>query len=787
MKRSTPTASGASRSPGTGPAAPTVGTAGRLAAVPAPRRGTLDVDPRGGETRPPLARPRSKFRIPVLRTELVARPRLLARLIDAEARLVLISAQAGFGKSVLLAQWEAVDARRFAYVSLEASDDDPLTLWASIVGSVRQLDPSFGAGADPMPDSVDELEVEPLFRRLLLDLEALAEPVVLVLDDYQLVRGRSCHECIELLVSHAPPQLHIALATRFDRPLRVGRLRASGELLELRAHDLAFTVEETHRLMEEALVPPLGTEDSALLHERTEGWPAGLQLALLSLRAAADRAGFLRSFGGSNMHVMDYLTEVVIDSLSEEARAFLVDTSMLSQLTGPLCNAVTGRQDGAELLRELGRLNLFLVPLDDERHRYRYHHLFAEFLAQELRATDPAHRAELHRRASRWFADSGDASRAIQHAVAASDLEEATDLVLSHWVVRVLRGHPGTVGAWLAAFPAGHVAASAPLSVVRAYVCGLQGDHVEARLAVEQARRAATPGQRMPDGSGDVEHSAALVRAVFVWGDVEGQRVAARSLEDAHPDVTPAFEALSTYATGLALFLAGDHEQALPHLRRAVVLGAESETWVSVVDALGLEAQIALGRSTAEEACELAARTVALARESGLGDLPHAGYHVATLGAAEARCGRLSEGDTLLARGIEQLGESDLLLAAHLRLMRAPVRRRLGDADGARALLEEATSLLGRCGDTGFIGRLVPILERSLTTSHRRGEGRTDLTDRELDVLRLMAQGLTKRDIAHRLFLSFNTIHSHTKSIYTRLDVSSRTEAIARAHHLELI
>ena len=717
----------------------------------------------------------------------MGRPRLLSPLLDTEARLVLVSAQAGFGKSVLLAQWAAADPRRFAYVSLETSDNDPVSLWTGIVASVRQVDPEFGTSVEPMLHSIGGLAVEVLVRRLLLDFESLSEPVVLVLDDYQLVRSGSCHESIELLISQAPPQLHIALATRYDSALRVGRLRASGELLELRAHDLAFTVEETHRMLEGTLVPPLSTGDSALLHERTEGWPAGLQLALLSLRVATDRAEFISSFGGSNMHVMDYLTEVVLASLSEEARAFLVDTSMLPRLTGSLCNAVTGRDDGADLLQELGRLNLFLVPMDDERVWYRYHHLFAEFLAQELGATDVAHRAELHRRASRWFAGSGDVSQAIEHAIAASELDEAADLVLAHWAARVFQGRLATVASWLDAFPAGHVATSAPLCVARAYVCGLQGQQDQARLAVEQALRAATPGQRMPDGASRVEHSVALIRAMLVWGDAEGQQVAARSLDDLHADFTPEFQGLATFATGLGLFLSGEHEQALPYLQRAVVLGAESATWVSVMDAMGIEAQIALGRSRPEEACALAEQAVARAQENGLGDLPHSGYHVATLGAALARCGQVSEGDVLLARGIEQFGEWDLLLAAHLRLMRAPVRRRLGDPDAARALLEEAKSLLARCGDTGFIGRLVPSLERSLTTSHRRGEGRTELTDRELDVLRLMAQGLTKRDIAHQLFLSFNTIHSHTKSIYTRLDVSSRTEAIARAHHLELI
>jgi LuxR family transcriptional regulator, maltose regulon positive regulatory protein len=757
-----------------------------VAVVPRPR--PSEAAPAGSPGGPLLPIPASKLRFHSLRRELVDRPRLLDRLLDTEARLVLLSAQAGFGKSVLLAQWAAQDARRFACVSLEASDNDPVSFWAGVVMSVRQVEPTFGASVEPLLHSIGGLALDVLVRRLLVELETLAEPVVLVLDDFQLVRNRSCLESLELLIDRAPPQLQVVLATRYDRPLRVGRIRASGELLELRAHDLAFTVEETHRLMEETLVPPWHPDESLLLHDRTEGWPAGLQLASLSLRATGDRAEFLRCFGGSNRHVMDYLTEVVLASLSEDVRAFLTDTSMLSRLTAPLCDAVTGRSDSLAVLRELERLNLFVVPLDDGRTWYRYHHLFAEFLDQELATRGPAHREELHRRAYRWFVGSGDVSPAIEHALAADDLSEAADMVVSHWAVRVFQGRLATVAGWLDTFPAGYVAGSAPLSLVRAYVCGLQGRQDDARRAVQQSLGApVVPGRRMPDGASRVEHSVALIRALLVWGDAGGQQEAARSLAVVQEEFAPEFRALSTFATGFGLFLSGDHEEALPHLRRAVVLGADAATWVSEMDAMGMEAQIALGRSQPEEARELAHRAVARAEENGLGDLPHAGYYVATLGAALARCGDLAEGDPLLARGIEQFGEWDLLLAAHLRLMRAPVRRRLGDLDGARALLDEARSLLARCGDTGFIGRLLPDVERSLTASHRRGETRTDLTDRELDVLRLMAQGLTKRDIAQELFLSFNTIHSHTKSIYVRLDVGSRKEAIARAQHLQLI
>ena len=325
-----------------------------------------------------------KLRSASPRSELVARPRLVQRLVQADNRLALVAAPAGFGKSTLLAQWQAQDPRRFAFVTLEPSDNDPLELWNCIVMSLRQVEPSFGSSVEAMLHSLGGIALEPLVRRIAIELEDLQQPVVVVLDDYQVIRNAACHASVEAFIAHRLSQVHVVLSSRSDPAIPLGRLRASGELLEIRAADLAFTAEETKELLNDTIGLRLVDEELRLLQGRTEGWPAGLQLASLTLRTAIDRESFLRSFGGSNRHIADYLTEVVLDAVNDDVRQFLLDTSILNRFSASLCAAVTGREDSAVMLDLLERINLFLIPLDDQRLWYRYHHLFGDLLGDQL-------------------------------------------------------------------------------------------------------------------------------------------------------------------------------------------------------------------------------------------------------------------------------------------------------------------------------------------------------------------------------------------------------------------
>jgi LuxR family maltose regulon positive regulatory protein len=444
------------------------------------------------------------------RSGLVQRSRLTQRLVNAVGALVVVTAPPGFGKSTLLAQWTAADSRRFAFVSLEPSENDPVELWNCVVASIRQVIPSFGSSVEPMLHSAGGITVEPLVRRIAAELDQLSEPVVIVLDDYHVISNPACHASIEAFTAHPVGQAHLVVSTRADPLIPLGRLRASGELVEIRGGDLAFTPAETEELLNGTIGFGLSADELAVLQARTEGWPAGLQLAALGLRASKDRKQFLSSFGGSNRHIVDYLTEVVLDSMDADVHQFLLETSILSKLSAPLCAAVTGRDDSAAMLDMLERSNMFVASLDHQRLWYRYHHLFGELLREQLALTMPERIAGLHRAASAWFAEAGRLDDAIEHAIAARELEAATDLVVNGWGSRAASGRLTAVLAWLDAFPDGYVRRSAPLSFISAWVNGLLGDYAAARRSVQDMLATGSPGP-LPDGSGSVARDLELL------------------------------------------------------------------------------------------------------------------------------------------------------------------------------------------------------------------------------------------------------------------------------------
>ena len=385
----------------------------------------------------------------LLRTKLFP-PRTTGRLVDRgrlrerlDARhlpaVLVVSAPAGFGKSTLLAQallgaaGEAAHAGRsgglaVAWLSLDAGDNDPSSFWAYVLAALRTAVPEVGGPAQVLLESPGGAPSTAVLTSLLNDLAADGEEVALVLDDYHVVRTPEIHEAMTFLVEHLPPRLHLVLATRSDPPWPLARLRARGQLVEVRAADLRFTEQEAARYfagMGLALTPA----EVVTLEGRTEGWVAALQLAALSLQGREDSAGFIAGFAGDDRHVVDYLVEEVVNRQADDVRDFLLLTSVLPRLSGPLTDAVTQRTDGRAMLEALERDNLFLLPLDDQRRWYRYHHLFADMLQARLLDERPDEVPDLHRRASAWLEQHGDVAAAIEHALAADDVERAAGLV----------------------------------------------------------------------------------------------------------------------------------------------------------------------------------------------------------------------------------------------------------------------------------------------------------------------------------------------------------------------
>jgi LuxR family transcriptional regulator, maltose regulon positive regulatory protein len=439
----------------------------------------------------PAALLETKFYVPRSRRALVTRRRLSERLDRGTAwKLLLVSAPAGFGKTTLLSEWLAAgpaapaDERLAAWLSLDRGDNDPASFWTYVIAALRAVASGVGESALALLHASPTPPIETVLTVLLNDLGAITGGIVLVLDDYHVIDAREVQDGMAFLLDHLPPQLHMVIAGRADPALPLARLRARGELAEIRAADLRFTADEAAAYLNQMMGLQLTADDVAALEGRTEGWIAALQLAALSMQGRDDVAGFIAGFAGDDRYVVDYLAEEVLQRQPGRVQAFLLQTSILGRLSGPLCDAVTGQGGGKAMLEALDRGNLFLIPLDDRRRWYRYHHLFADVLQVRLLDEQPGQVPELHRRASAWYQQNGEPSEAIHHALAAEDFGRAADLVeLAIPAMRRTRQEAKLRG-WLEVLPDEVVQVRPVLSVyfAGALLIGGELDGVEGRL-----------------------------------------------------------------------------------------------------------------------------------------------------------------------------------------------------------------------------------------------------------------------------------------------------------------
>ncbi len=435
----------------------------------------------------------------------VARPRLAGALDEGLARgLILVCAPAGFGKTALLADWVRRGGRPVAWLSLDAGDNDPARFWRHVVAALDRVRPGIAERAGPLLGPPAPSSFAGLVTALINDLAA--EPgggeVLLVLDDYHLIDAQPVHESLMFLLEHLPLALHLVLASRADPPLRLARLRARGQLAELRTGDLRFTAEEAAALLRESAGTGLPGAAVAALAARTEGWAAGLQLAALSLRGRPDIAAFVAAFSGSHRYILDYLTGEVLDRQPEQVREFLLETSVLDRLSGGLCDAVTGRDDGQAMLEQAEQAGLFLVPLDEVRGWWRYHQLFADLLRARLQQQRPGQAAVLHRAAAAWSEEHGLADDAVGHALGAGDAAWAARLIEQHFDATLyLRSEGATAQRWLTALPAELVQSRPRLLLAQVLLAATLGrpEAMEPPLdAAERALAGAAPGVDEP-------------------------------------------------------------------------------------------------------------------------------------------------------------------------------------------------------------------------------------------------------------------------------------------------
>lgn len=439
----------------------------------------------------------TKFYLPQVRSELVSRPRLFTHLDRSpNTRLLLISAPAGFGKSTLIGQW--LRARQMegstAWISLDAGDNDPIRFWRYSVAGLNWLDSEIGQPALAMLAASQPPPLEAILTTLINEIAELPSDIWLAFDDYHLIENPAIHTSLRFLLEHQPAHLRLAILTRSDPPLPLARLRARGELVEIRTADLRFVQEESEEYLRRASDAELTQADREALTRQTEGWIAGLQMAVLSLPSHRDAHDFVAAFAGSNRYILDYLTEEVLEEKPPPVKEFLLQTSILNRFCPSLCDAVTGRQDSRQMLQWLEETNLFLTPLDDQRQWYRYHHLFADLLRSRLGERGRAQVEQLHRQAALWHRQNGSTAESLEHSIAAQAWDEAAELIQELADVMWRRGEILQVAGWIAQLPQPLVRQKPYLCLTQARIFAHTGPFDEAESWLDRTEELAKLG-----------------------------------------------------------------------------------------------------------------------------------------------------------------------------------------------------------------------------------------------------------------------------------------------------
>lgn len=727
---------------------------------------------------------------PVIRTHLIERAELIAALsAEPSPKLTLLSAPAGWGKTTLLAQWVSggTENRARGWLSLDASDNDPMRFWSCAIAALLKARPGVAVrafelarmGADPL------MVVLPTLLNELADID---DQITLILDDYHLVMNRSVQEQVGFVIERMPPTFRLVIATRSDPWLPLARMRARGELLELRTEELRFGDEEAATLLSDMLNLDLSDAEVRLLFRRTEGWAAGLYLAGLSLSGRTDAAAFIQAFAGDNRHIVDYLTAEVLDGQSPQRRDFLLRTSLLPRLNGDLCDATLQTKGSAAMLDSIDRENLFLSPLDVSRHWYRYHQLFAELLLTEMRRVAPDTIPTLHHRAAAWFAAEGLIDDALHHLTSTEDIPGTVELIASHWAFAFNRGQLSTVSGWLGLLPPEAVSNDARLSAARAWIALDSGLLDDADAWIERVEATLDADST---AVGAVGPQAIVLRAVlrFKSGDVVGALDASDRAITLDLGAGPIAGPAAYCIRGSALFFSGDTQQAQGAYRQAVLLAERLDNRLARTYALGYLAMIAARDGQLGDA----ERLIRSATGDGapLADEVHFVDMMVSLATAIVLQMR---GDAAAAKEAADMGlglarrGGGLLEVANALLIRGEILDHLGEHSQAEASVDEAATLLRRGADADVGARLLTARGVGpVVTSHPQEPAGEALTSKELDVLRLLATRLSRREIGERLYVSLNTVKTHQRAIYRKLAVEDRRAAVQRARQLGLL
>ncbi|HKZ13734.1 MAG TPA: LuxR C-terminal-related transcriptional regulator [Solirubrobacterales bacterium] len=714
---------------------------------------------------------------------LVARPRLLRRLRESGDRTVLLCAPSGYGKSVLLGQWEAADPRTFLSILIGAHHNDAAALVAALVGAfapVEPLAPEIGdALAAPQPDI--ERVVAPRLARSLAERRV---PVVVALDEVERLESPDSLAVLATLAESLSPGSQLTLASRTEPAMHLARLRANRRLLELRREDLTLTKAECGSLIE-GLGLSVGPRRLDALVARTEGWPAALYLAGSAIGEARDPGAAIAQFAGDDRRVVDYIREEMLFSVSRRRLDFLLRASVLERLSGPVCDAVLEREGSATVLRDLSRSNMLVIPLDRRDEWFRFHPLLREMLQEELGRADPAAERDLHLRASTCWEAAGDWDLAIGHAVAAGETARAGELVWAAVPEYMTRGRNASMVGWLDRLGEAAVRTSPGLSLTAAWsqlTLG-RGPVAEHWAAVSRPLVEAEPASEYRTS---LEVGLTLVDATLARDGVKAMRAAVAPARVLLPDESP-WHSVCCLLDGVGLLLEGDRQGARAQLVDGSRRGSVGAPNLQVL-CLAQLAVLAGEEGVREDAERDIARARAQIDRTGIGEYPMCALAFAVAAQVRAARGAVDAAAADLATAARLLDELDEFVPWYeieTRIMLARAAARLGDPQMARAMLDRAGREIELLGEATELDRWLEQAEKQLARQAEAAAG--ELTVAELRILRRLDSHLSIPQIAASIHLSPNTVKTHVRSIYTKFGVSSRRDAIEHARRTGLV
>jgi LuxR family maltose regulon positive regulatory protein len=628
----------------------------------------------------------TKLNIPPVRENRVLRPRLIDRLnAGMERKLTLISSPAGFGKTTLLSDFAIGCDRPMAWLSIDKDDNDTIRFIAYLIAALSRVKSGFGESVYPVLHTPKPKRIESLLTVLINEIAAEFPPFVLVFDDYHLITLSEIHEALAYIVEHQPEQMHVMIATRADPSLPLSRLRARDQLTNIRENDLRFTEDEAADFLTRVMGLDLKAEELSAMERRTEGWAAGLQLAALSLQEQTDKENFVRSFAGSNRYILDYLGQEVLNNQDQQVRNFLLQTSILERLNAPLCESVTGFAGSQEILESLENNHLFILPLDQERNWYRYHHLFKDFLIKSLQGSQPDQIEILHEKASRWFEGQGFVDEAIEHAISGGDHQRTMDLIEATAESRLMRSEATSIIRWIDALPDEVVESRPSLCLIQAWALMLRGGPLE----VVESRLEFVENSQVDDRQ---LGSVAALRAFLasIKGDAETSLELSQRALKLLPEDDLFMRSLVADNLGMVYLIQGDFDASIEGFTQAAEISRQAGNVMIAVGALCNLAGLWMLQGQLHRAWSAYMQALDLATDARGRRLPVAGKALLGLGEIAREWNDLDAATGYLNEGLELFrlfGELGSVLS-YISLAR--IKEVQGDLEGAQEIVDLA-------------------------------------------------------------------------------------------------